>query len=455
MTPESLVVLGGGPAGLAVAYYASRRGLPVTLFERGAQVGGLCRTFEWGAHRYDAGAHRFHDRDAQATADVRALMGTRLVSVEAPSRIYDGRRFVAFPPTPLGMLFSGGLGQVGRIGLDLVRSRRAARPCVSFADFAIAQFGETLARRFLIDYSEKLWGLPADQLSPDIATRRLSGMTLRSLVVELLAPRRKTEHIDGRFLYPLGGYGELPAALAAALPDGTIRTRHDVDGLDVYAGRIARVHFADRPPLAVDGHLVSTLPLTILVRLLGTAVPEPARRAASTLRFRSVRLVCVRFARPLVSPSASIYLPDPRLCVARVSEPKNRSPLMAPENETTLVAEVPCFAGDPLWELSETALAERVIAELVGVGLVARREVLDWRHHLLPNAYPVYALDWSRTVAEVVAGLDGIRNLTLLGRGGLFFYSHLHDQLRLGMDFVDDLESQRAAAGADPRAHLG
>jgi protoporphyrinogen oxidase len=448
-----LSVLGGGPAGLAVAHYAARHGVPVTVYERSREVGGLCRTFEHGHHRYDAGAHRFHDKDAEATADMRALLGDRLVGVNAPSRIWDGRRFVDFPPTPIGMLTSSGIGQIGRIGLDLLKSRRTKRECVSFADFAIAQFGETLARRFLINYTEKLWGLPAEQLSPDVATRRLSGMTLRSLLIELVAPHRKVQHIDGRFLYPVDGYGALPAALAATLPPGAIRTEHDVVGFDVDGDRLARIRFAGRPSAEVEGRIVATLPLTILVRLLGDAVPEPARRAAAALRFRSVRLLFLRLARPRVSSSASIYLPDPDLCVARLSEPKNRSPRMAPAHETSLLAEVPCFAGDALHGLADDALADRVTRELAQVGLIDRRDVIEWRHHLLPNAYPVYALDWSRTAAEATTGLRGLRNLDLLGRGGLFFYSHLHDQLRLGKEYARDLlatstESQDAAAAS-------
>ena len=449
---ESLIVLGGGPAGLAVGHYAARAGVRTALFERAAEPGGLCRTFRCGLHRYDAGAHRFHDRDAEVTADVRALLGARLVPVAAPSRIWDGRRLIDFPPTPLGMLASGGVGQIGRIGLDLVRGRRRTTPCVSFADFAIAQFGETLARRFLLNYSEKLWGLPAEQLSPDVATRRLSGMTLRSLLLELVAPWRKASHIDGAFLYPLDGYGELPAALAAGLPPGTLRTEHDVTGFDVHGDRVARIHFADRPSVDVADRVVATLPLTVLVRLLGRAVSPATHRAAAALRFRSVRLVFLRLARPRVSPSASLYLPDPALCVARVSEPKNRSPRMAPPHETSLVCEVPCFPGDPLSTLPDAALVARVIDDLERVRVVTRPEVIEWRHHRLANAYPVYALDWSRTVAEVVAGLQRIANLDLLGRGGLFFYSHLHDQLRLGRDYVLDLVARSSdAPGAGAR----
>jgi protoporphyrinogen oxidase len=156
--------------------------------------------------------------------------------------------------------------------------------------------------------------------------------------------------------------------------------------------------------------------------------------------------VFLRLARPRVSTSASLYLPDPVLCIA-LSEPKNRSPRRAPADETSLVVEVPCFQGDPVARLPDEALVARVVEELDRVGLVTPREVVEWRHHPLPNAYPVYALGWSRTVAEMVAGLRSIRNLDLLGRGGLFFYSHLHDQLRLGKDYVREL-----AGTGDPRS---
>lgn len=435
-----LVILGGGPAGLAVAYYATRGAIPVVLYERSAELGGLCRTFRCGPHRYDSGAHRFHDRDADVTADVRALLGRRLVAVNARSKIYDGRRYVDFPPTPLGMVFSVGPWKAGRIAVELIRSRRARRPSVSFADYATAEFGETLARRFLIPYTEKLWGLPADQLSPDVATRRLAGMTLRSLLAEILVPGRKSAHIDGRFLYPDNGYGEIATALAAQVPAASLRTAHDIVGLDCQGNRVERLRFAERPAAQIRGRVLSTLPLSVLVRLLGDAVSGPARRAAAALRFRSVRLVFLRLARPRVSANGSVYLPDPALCVARVSEPKNRSAAMAPPEETSLVAEVPCFLGDEQSRQPDHALADRVITELAGIGLVTPSEVVEWRHHLLPHAYPVYALGWRQDVNLVRDALGSIRNLDLLGRGGLFYYSHLHDQLRLGKRYVLELD---------------
>ncbi len=158
-------------------------------------------------------------------------MGDELVAIDAPSKIYDRGRFVDFPPTPLNVVFSGlGLREALAIGWDVVRSRGRKRPIVSFADLAIAQFGEILARRILLNYSEKLWGLPADQLSPDVATRRLHGMTLSSLFLEFVWPIGKTTHIDGSFLYPTRGYGRIVERMQETLPPSSLRTGHEVVG---------------------------------------------------------------------------------------------------------------------------------------------------------------------------------------------------------------------------------
>src|SRR5215470_9960892 len=202
-----ITILGGGPAGLGVAFYARRAGVPFVLAEASSTLGGMCRTLEWGAHRYDTGAHRFHDRDPEITRDVAALLGDELVRVDAPSAILERGRFIDFPPTPLNAVFAYGPREAGRILADLARSTlRRHRPPVSFEDLAVRRFGRTLARRILLNYSAKLWGLPTDQLSPDVATRRLQGMTLRSLMYELVFPGGKTTHIDGTFLYPRRGY---------------------------------------------------------------------------------------------------------------------------------------------------------------------------------------------------------------------------------------------------------
>ena len=92
-------ILGGGPAGLAVGYYAKRRGLDFVLFEAGSGVGGNCRTLRFGDFLFDTGAHRFHDKDPNVTCEVKKLLGNELFHVEAPSEIFFEGKFFHFPLT--------------------------------------------------------------------------------------------------------------------------------------------------------------------------------------------------------------------------------------------------------------------------------------------------------------------------------------------------------------------
>jgi protoporphyrinogen oxidase len=438
---SELAILGGGPAGLALAFYAHRSGVPFYLFEKSSEYGGLCRTFRCGEHLYDSGAHRFHDRDPEITQDLRSLLSGDLAGVDAPSQIFHRGAFIDFPPTPLSLLKSCGALDAARVTLEILGSRLQRRRLISFADFATHQFGTTLARRFLINYSEKVWGLPAEQLSPEIATRRLQGMTLRSLLFELIRPSRKAEHLDGEFLYPRYGYGQITERLKAEVPADRLRNRHAVTRLECKARRIRRIHFANGEHFDSSGRVVSTLPLTFLVNLLEGTLSDEIRTCARRLRFRHIRLLFLRIGQPSVSKDASIYISDPSLCISRVSEPRNRSYVMAPNGETSLVAEIPCFETDLVYGLSAQDLADRVIQELDQIGLVDSSKIMEWQHHFLAFAYPVYSLDYSRSLEQIERELaTSINNLDLAGRSGRFFYSHLHDQLRFAKDYVTGLK---------------
>jgi len=101
-------------------------------------------------------------------------------------------------------------------------------------------------------------------------------------------------------------------------------------------------------------------------------------------------------------------------------------------------------------QLDEAALATRVVDELESIGLIDRTVVLEWRHHVLASAYPVYALDYTRRVREVMDGLATVRNLDLLGRGGRFFYSHLHDQMRLAREYTQTPAVRAMSAAVRP-----
>ena len=214
--PPHLSVLGGGPAGLAVGWAARRRGLPVTLYEASDRLGGNCTTLRSGAFRYDSGAHRLHDRDPEITGEVRRLLGDDLRRVDVPSQIWDDGRLIRFPLSSAELLAHLGPLPFGRAALEVVRARLSAgAPPQDFEAFAVRRYGRLIAERFLLDYSAKLWGAPAAELSTGIAGQRLSGLDLRTFVSESVLGRSKA-HVEGVFYYPRLGIGlQLYAAPAS------------------------------------------------------------------------------------------------------------------------------------------------------------------------------------------------------------------------------------------------
>ena len=55
---HDLVIVGGGPSGLAAAYEAVGRGAKAVVLERLHRVGGLPRTTNFEGRRVDVGPHR-------------------------------------------------------------------------------------------------------------------------------------------------------------------------------------------------------------------------------------------------------------------------------------------------------------------------------------------------------------------------------------------------------------
>ena len=92
-----LDILGAGPAGLSAGYFAKNKNIPFRIFESSEYIGGNCRTITHGEFRYDTGAHRFHDKEIEATNVVKNLIGDELLTIDAPSQILSEGRMIDFP----------------------------------------------------------------------------------------------------------------------------------------------------------------------------------------------------------------------------------------------------------------------------------------------------------------------------------------------------------------------
>lgn len=449
--PE-LLILGGGPAGLAAGHFARERDFSFLILEARDEVGGNARTLSFcpvpenpeAVFRFDTGAHRFHDRDPRATQVVRRLLGDDLVKIDVPSRISYRGRLVRFPLTPGDLLLKLGPLAVLRGVADLARARKSGRPAENdFESHAVYRYGRTIAEAFLLGYSEKLWGLPCHRLAKDVGGERTRGLDLRTLAREwILGARPASAHLDGTFYYPRGGIGRIAEGLADSCGRPRIRT----------LARVTRIHHDGRAIRAVEingservetKQVISTLPVTRLIQSLDPPAPPEIVQSARSLRFRNIILVMFALARERVSPHGSIYFADSRIPFTRMYEPKNRGEDMAPPGCTSLVVEIPCGEEDATWNAEPAVLADRVRNLLIEMKWFRESEILGSRVERIGHAYPVLELDNDVVLRILIDYLERFENLVLSGRNGRFFYSHIHDMIEAGRATIDRIEERR------------
>lgn len=446
MSDVPLTILGGGPAGLAAGYYAHTAGIPFQILEAGSRVGGNAVTFEEDGFRFDSGAHRFHDQDAEVTETVKNLLGDDLVHISVPSQIYHDGVYIDFPLSPLDLVTKLGPIWSIRAGLDLLAARLGRKPGDSdFEAFSIYRYGRRLAELFLLNYSEKLWGLPTNQLSPTISGSRLKNLTLRTLLKEALEGREaKTAHLDGSFYYPRHGYGMIADALAEACGYDNIKLQHRITRVYHRENRIEAIEVNRSERIEVD-EVISTLPLSLLLSQLDPPPPAEIMAINSELRFRNVILVAVFIDRERISDNGSIYFPDASYLFTRVYEPKNRSQQMSPPGKTSLCAEIPCSPESDVWNKADSEILALVEQQFIKLGWLNRGEILGGKVIRMPYAYPVLEAGIEDKLKQVYDWLKNFRNLRLVGRNGEFQYTHVHYIMRSAQNLIDEYRHQSAS----------
>ena len=436
-TPE-IQILGGGPAGLAVGYYAQKRGLAFTIFEAGEEAGGNCRTLRQGDFLFDTGAHRVHDKDPEITREIKHLLGDDLHEVSAPSEIYFGGEFYKFP-LQLGNLASRlEWKTLLRIAGENLRLR-ASRTADNFGAFAVEKYGPTLANLFLLNYSRKLWGVDPHALSIEVSGGRLKGLDMANFLRGLLMGQKKRpDHLDGSFLYPKNGIGMVVDSLCASIGRERICTNCRVSRLVHSAGRIERVVVNDDIELGAST-VVNTLPLTLSAKILDPLPSAEVLAAADAVKYRHLVMCVFGLDRQSFSPNASLYFPESKFPFTRIYEPKNRSPDMAPAGQTAIVVEWPCFDDDPVWSMPAEEVRNEVWEALQKFQVLAKGEVVSFGAYKLPFAYPVLEVGFADRIGSLVGYFRKFNNMHLTGRSSLFRYVHMHDLLRVGSDLVEDL----------------
>ena len=436
-----IVVIGGGPAGLTAAYEILRHGGRPIVLEKSEHVGGIARTEQHNGCRFDIGGHRFFTKVDEVQRLWKEVLPDDFIQVPRLSRIFYARRFYQYPLSLINTFRNLGPIESARIAISYLKVRLRIiggrklglkpLPEDTLEQWVTNRFGTRLYRTFFKTYTEKVWGIPCNQIRADWAAQRIKGLSLKAAVMNaLFQGRGKVKSLITKFDYPRLGPGQMWERFTQAINTrgGEVRMRSDAVTIRHSGGRATAVvvREGDRTCELAAQHVITSMPLPELIRKLDPPAPAHVRAAAEKLSFRDFILVGLVVHEPNLFPDNWIYVHSPDVKVGRIQNFGNWSQSMVrdPSRTTSLGMEYFCTRGDPLWEMRDDDLINLAKTELAALGLARGAEATDGYVIRQEKAYPVYDAEYSTHLDTIRTYLATFANLQTVGRNGMHRYNN-------------------------------
>lgn len=442
-----VVIIGAGPAGLTAAVELTRRGHTPLILEADSQVGGISRTVERDGWRFDLGGHRFFTKVQRVDQFWHSVLSDDDFMLRPRmSRIFYNGKFYDYPLRAFNALRNLGILEAVRCVLSYAWARvRPPRDQSHFEGWVAARFGWRLYRTFFKTYTEKVWGIPANEIQADWAAQRIKNLSLAKAVLNALLPkgRNSTEvtSLIEQFKYPKLGPGMLWESCAdiAQQTGATLRMESPVRGIERLADGTLRVSFGSGDSVQTR-NVISSMPINALALAVTPAAPTHVQAAARRLRHRDFLTVALVVPDSAAFPDNWIYIHDPNVRVGRVQNFGSWSPFMVKPGFTCLGLEYFVNVHDQLWDSSDDVLVALASREIATLGLVVTNEVSAGYVVRVPKAYPVYD-------GEYAESLDTIREflqqhwpeLHVVGRNGMHRYNNQDHSMLTAMLAVENI----------------
>jgi protoporphyrinogen oxidase len=442
---KRVAIIGAGPAGLTAAYLLAKGNQEVVVFEKDPQyVGGISRTESYNGYHFDIGGHRFFSKSKEVEDFWTEILGDEMLERPRSSRIYYNNHFFSYPLVAFEALRKLGIFESALCVLSYLKAKAfPVKNPTNFEEWVTNQFGKRLFNIFFKTYTEKVWGIPCNEISADWAAQRIKGLSLSSAIFNaLFKPNKKATDKDkviktliDSFRYPKQGPGMMWEACAekSKAMGVTLHMNCGVQKIE-YTGNNWTVQTTSQGNVTGFDYVLSTAPMRELVANVLPAFPATVAANAAALGYRDFLTVVLICKDEDAFSDNWIYIHDPKVKVGRVQNFKSWSPYMVPDPSMACYGlEYFCFEGDGLWTSSNADLIALGKKEIEKIGLTKASAVVDGYVVRQPKAYPVYDQFYKARVDSVRDALTNYPGLYLIGRNGMHKYNNQDHSMMTAM----------------------
>ena len=317
------------------------------------------------------------------------------------------------------------------LSYGMVRLRPNPNPA-NYEEWVTNQFGSKLFNMFFKSYTEKVWGIPCNQIGADWAAQRIKGLSLGEAVRNALFGQKKggvVKTLINTFRYPRLGPGQLWEACAKTLQSRgwDLRMKTKATSVQVDNGIVKSVTAATlggQTETIPASDVFSSMPLRTLLQVMTPQPPAAVMTAANQLGYRDFLTVVLVIDKPEVFPDNWIYIHEPEVRMGRIQNFKSWSPEMVPDpTKACLGLEYFVNEGDDLWTMADDQLVQLGYRELTKIGLAGGPLVKGYVVRM-PKAYPVYDTGYQARLDTIRTFVESITNLYCVGRNGQHRYNN-------------------------------
>jgi len=437
-------IIGAGPAGLGTALELVNHGVSdILIIDKNKVVGGLARTEIFDGVRFDIGPHRFFTKNKEVNKIWHDILGADFRPVRRLTRIFYKKRYFNYPIKPAEVLIKLGPLQSLNTAFSFISAQigKKGKP-ITFEDWVVQKFGRKLYEIFFKTYTEKVWGIPCNQITAEWAAQRIKGLDALEVIRNALFGERneKIRTLVEEFDFPVYGAGQMYQAICdqivskgakIILNSTVIRFNHQdnvIKSIDILDSDGCEINI-------IAKQFFSSIPLAHYFKMLNPSDSSEINNAADMLKYRDhITVNLLVGGRKEVFPDQWIYVHSPDVQIARIANYNNFSKAMvADKNKTALSVEYFLFRNEDLWNEADKSLIDFSIKELGKMNLIKNSEVENGWVVRETEAYPIYYLGFQERYDIIKSRIGQFTNLYSIGRAGMHKYNNQDHSIMSGI----------------------